>query len=107
MSTGKEQVCSMMWGISELLTNVKKDKSQLNYYLKTLPSVTSKFISYTKMKKNLQIREIRKDVIGKLEDILYEATYQRDEQNPIPRSVLKNPEVNVYIKDFGKKKSDY
>jgi ribosomal protein S18 acetylase RimI-like enzyme len=55
----------------------------------------------------ITIREIRKNEIGKLEDMLYEAIYQTDELNPIPRSVLNIPEVNAYIKDFGKLKHDY
>ncbi|RNC64896.1 GNAT family N-acetyltransferase [Proteiniphilum sp. X52] len=53
------------------------------------------------------IRKIRKNEIGKLEDMLYEAIYQTDELNPIPRSVLNIPEINVYIKDFGKLSHDY
>ena len=53
------------------------------------------------------IREIRECEIEKLEDMLYEAIYQPDEQTPIPRSVLYVPEVYVYIKDFGKSKDDY
>ena len=63
-----------------------------------------------KTKYNMQetiIREIRKSEIEKLEDMLYEAIYQSDEQNPIPRSVLDIPKVRVYIKDFGKLKDDY
>jgi len=53
------------------------------------------------------IREIRECEIEKLEDMLYEAIYQPDEQTPIPRSVLNVPEVYAYIKDFGKSKDDY
>ena len=55
----------------------------------------------------IKIREIRKEEIGKLEDMLYEAIYQPDKQNLIPRSVLKVPEIDVYIKDFGSSKDDY
>ena len=39
--------------------------------------------------------------------MLYEAIYQPDEDSLIPRSVIDIPEVNVYIKDFGKWKDDY
>lgn len=55
----------------------------------------------------ITIREIRKNEIEKLENMLYEAIYQTDELNPIPRSVLNIPEVNAYIKDFGELKHDY
>ncbi len=53
------------------------------------------------------IRELKPEETDKLEDLLYEAIYQPDENNPISRSVLEIPEVNVYIKDFGKMKDDY
>ena len=55
----------------------------------------------------ITIREIGKNEIEVLEDMLYEAIYQPDEQNPIPRSVLSVPEINAYIKDFGKQADDY
>ena len=53
------------------------------------------------------IREIREWEIEKLNDMLYEAIYQPNEQTPIPKSVLEIPEVYAYIKDFGKLKDDY
>ena len=53
------------------------------------------------------IREIKANEIEQLENMLYEAIYQPDEQNLIPRSVLKIPEVFAYIKDFEKLKDDY
>ena len=37
-----------------------------------------------------------------LSDFLYEAIYQRDWETPIPRSVLEQPEISVFIEDFGK-----
>jgi ribosomal protein S18 acetylase RimI-like enzyme len=57
--------------------------------------------------RNVTIREIRSSEIYKLEDMLYEAIYQPDENNSIPRTVLKIPEVNAYIKDFGSRKDDH
>jgi len=55
----------------------------------------------------ITIREIKPEEIGKLEDMLYEAIYQPDENNLIPRSVLEIPEVYAYIKDFGNQKDDF
>ena len=52
-------------------------------------------------------REIKKHEIEKLEDLLYEAIFQPDEQHLISRSVLKVPEVYAYIKDFGQSKDDH
>lgn len=57
--------------------------------------------------KKLTIREIKPEEINKLGDMLYEAIYQPDENNLIPRTVLEIPEVKAYIKDFGNKKDDY
>ncbi|MBK5719872.1 GNAT family N-acetyltransferase [Dysgonomonas sp. Marseille-P4677] len=59
------------------------------------------------MKSNILIREILPSEIHKLEDMLYQAIYQPDENNLIPRSVLKIPEVAAYIKDFGKRTDDH
>lgn len=57
--------------------------------------------------KNITIREIRPSEVYMLEDMLYEAIYQPDENNLIPRTVLEIPEVNAYIKGFGSRKDDY
>lgn len=42
-----------------------------------------------------------------LEDMLYEAIYQPDENNLIPRDVINIPEVRVYIEHFGKQEDDF
>lgn len=60
-----------------------------------------------KVPNNVTIREIKQSELGILEDMLYEAIYQPDKKNLIPRSVLNIPEVNAYICNFGKKKDDY
>lgn len=48
------------------------------------------------------IRPIREDELCLLEDFLYEAIFQRDENNLLPRDVIKQPELNVFIAGFGK-----
>lgn len=55
----------------------------------------------------IRIREIEKGEISRLEDMLYEAIYQPDENQVIPRSVLKIPEVYAYIENFGDKIDDH
>lgn len=52
---------------------------------------------------NYEIRSIQTNEIGLLQDFLYEAIFQRDQQNLLPRSIIEQPELNVFIKDFGKK----
>jgi ribosomal protein S18 acetylase RimI-like enzyme len=53
------------------------------------------------------IREIRPQELHRLEDFLYAAVYQSDKENLIPRDVIKDPAVNVYIDNFGEQKDDY
>lgn len=50
-----------------------------------------------------QIRLIQNDEIPLLSDFLYEAIFQRDESNPISRSVIEQPEIRVFIDNYGKK----
>lgn len=38
---------------------------------------------------------------------MYEAIFQPDEANLLPKSIIKNPDLQVYIEDFGKKKDDF
>lgn len=53
------------------------------------------------------IRKIKPNELNRLEDMLYEAIYQPDEANLIPRDILKLPEIRLYIDNFGDKKDDY
>lgn len=53
------------------------------------------------------IRPLEKSEHHILERMLYEAIFQPDETNLIPREVIKLPEIQVYIKDFGLKEDDY
>lgn len=53
------------------------------------------------------IRPLNENEYHILEDMLYEAIYQPDENNLIPRDVIKLPEVHAYINNFGNKKDDY
>lgn len=52
------------------------------------------------------IREMKPSEYPLLDDFLYEAIFQRDETNLAPRSIIQNPELQVYIKDFGTQKDD-
>lgn len=53
------------------------------------------------------IREMRTDEYPLLDDFLYHAIYQPDKTNLAPMSIIEKPELQVYIKDFGKHKDDY
>ncbi|MDR3261548.1 MAG: GNAT family N-acetyltransferase, partial [Tannerella sp.] len=61
-----------------------------------------------KKKKNLiNVRAILPGESAILEDMLYEAIFQPEGSEPLPRDIIKIPEIDVYIRDFGKKKDDY
>ncbi|GAA0801760.1 GNAT family N-acetyltransferase [Faecalicatena orotica] len=56
---------------------------------------------------NYKIREMRKDEYQYLDDFLYEAIFQREGDDPVPREIILNPKLQVYIKDFGMLPDDY
>jgi len=51
---------------------------------------------------NYTIRAARPSEIHLLEDFIYEAIFQRDEKNLLPRNVINQPEIRVFIEGFGK-----
>lgn len=53
------------------------------------------------------IREMRTDEYPLLDDFLYQAIYQPDTTNLALKSIINKPELQVYIKDFGKQEDDY
>lgn len=53
--------------------------------------------------KNYIIREMEVKEYPILRDFLYEAIFQRDENNLLPRDVVDQTELKVFIEDFGKK----
>ncbi|MDR2651738.1 MAG: GNAT family N-acetyltransferase [Prevotellaceae bacterium] len=56
---------------------------------------------------NVQYRFFGKDDFPLLEDLLYEAIFQPEGAEPLPRDIIKKPEIDVYIRDFGRKQSDF
>lgn len=56
---------------------------------------------------NYTIRELHPNEYSLLKEFLYLAIYQPDKTNLAPRSIIENPDLQVYIKDFGTKKDDY
>ena len=61
--------------------------------------------AFTYMKYN--IREMKQSEYPLLESFLYEVIFQPDETNLAPKSIIKNPELQVYIENFGSKKDDF
>ncbi|MFW6015156.1 MAG: N-acetyltransferase family protein [bacterium] len=51
---------------------------------------------------NYEIREIKSSEIYLLREFLYEAIFQRDEENLLPKDIINKPELRVFIDGFGK-----
>ena len=51
--------------------------------------------------KEYNIRKMKTDEVELLEEFLYQAIFQRDKESPIPRDVLEQPELRVFIDEFG------
>ncbi len=49
------------------------------------------------------IREMKTDEYHLLDEFLYEAIFQRDEDNLLPHEVIKEPSLSVYTENWGKK----
>ncbi|MDE7278883.1 MAG: GNAT family N-acetyltransferase [Oscillospiraceae bacterium] len=55
---------------------------------------------------NYSIRKLKDTEYQLLNDFLYEAIFIPQGVEPPPRSILNNDELQVYVKDFGKKSDD-
>ena len=53
-----------------------------------------------------RIRELKADEYKLLDDFLYEAIFILEGEKPLPRSVIYQPELQVYVKNFGAEKDD-
>lgn len=55
----------------------------------------------------MKIRVLKEDERARLSEFLYEAIYQEDGVESSPFSVIEQPDLAIYIEDFGLKKGDY
>ncbi len=55
---------------------------------------------------NYEIRKIRENEYYVLDDFIYEAIFIPESVEPPPKSIINQPELQVYIKNFGKEKDD-
>ena len=53
------------------------------------------------------IRTMQPEEYELLSDFLYEAIFQKDPTNLLPKSVIKEPSLNIYIKEFGTSEHDH
>ncbi|EGF20253.1 GNAT family N-acetyltransferase [Streptococcus sanguinis] len=54
-----------------------------------------------------EIRSLKSEEIPLLEEFLYQAIFIPQGLAPLPRSILKEPELEMYIKDFGQQPDDW
>ena len=54
----------------------------------------------------LRIRGLRPEEVPLLETFLYEAIFQRDPDHPLPRDVIRRPELWMYVDGFGSRRGD-
>ena len=55
----------------------------------------------------IEIRPLKQEEIPLLEEFLYQAIFIPSGLAPLPRSILKEPELEMYIKDFGQQPDDW
>lgn len=54
-----------------------------------------------------EIRPLKQEEIPLLEEFLYQAIFIPSGLEPLPRTILKEPELEMYIKDFGQQPDDW
>ena len=54
-----------------------------------------------------EIRPLKSEKIPLLEEFLYQAIFIPQGLEPLPRSILKEPDLEMYIKDFGQQPDDW
>lgn len=56
---------------------------------------------------NYIIREINENETAVLEDFLYEAIFVPEGVQPPEKNIIKKPELQVYVAEFGKRAGDF
>jgi hypothetical protein len=56
---------------------------------------------------NVHHRFFCEDDFPLLENLLYEAIFQPEGAEPLPRDIIKKPEIDSAIRDFGKKRETF
>ena len=51
---------------------------------------------------NPVIREMRPEEFPLLQDFLYEAVFQKPDASPLPKAIVRRPELRIYVEDFGR-----
>ena len=54
-----------------------------------------------------EIKPLKSEEIPHLEEFLYQAIFISQGLAPLPRSILKEPDLEMYIKDFGQQPDDW
>lgn len=102
-SVDEERRLAGIEGSYELLTpnGVWMDLTKGEGEFTVLPPASVVFIKTKRQKAKYHIREMKTDEYGLLDDFLYEAIFIREGEEKLPRSVIYNPELQVYVQNFG------
>lgn len=79
-----------------------EDVHTLNHNYLSIAAVAATKNNRERHVKNYIIRELKQNEIPVLSDFLYEAIFQRYEDNLCPRDIINEPELKIFIEDFGK-----
>lgn len=53
------------------------------------------------------IRKLKQTEVSLLDEFLYQAIFVPEGSTPPPREIIRQPELQVYVKDFGRHKDDH
>jgi ribosomal protein S18 acetylase RimI-like enzyme len=52
--------------------------------------------------KDIEIRDIRPDELHMMKDFLYEAIFQKEGEPRLPKAIINEPSIRVYIEEWGR-----
>lgn len=93
-----------MWGLTEQFKTYGWNTKQVKYLENT--ALSGNRIEKPEIFMDYKIRELKQNEISVLNAFLYEAIFIPDGVDAPPYEIINQPELQVYVTDFGKKKGD-
>lgn len=93
-----------MWGLTEQFKTYGWNTKQVKYLENT--ALSGNWIEKSEIFMDYKIRELKQNEISVLNAFLYEAIFIPDGVDAPPYEIINQPELQVYVTDFGKKKGD-
>jgi len=86
---------------SEIIVEFVEPDTQRQWKRKQL-AVTYSALMQLNRKPIIMLRKLKENEYHLLKEFTYQAIFQRDENNLLPKTVLDDPKLKVYYEDFGK-----